>query len=314
MQEFFEAVRGIALILILLGFGYLLATFGWVKKEDSAFLTRFVVTVALPPYMVVHLTTSFTRDTLLELGKGLPVPVASMLLAYALGLTLAHILRIPQTKRGIFVVAFALSNTIFVGLPVCQVLFGEEATPFVLLYYMVNTTLFWTLGASSIALSGNPENSPSLSRVALRCILNPPFLAFFVGVTFVLLEYRLPGLVFEAARMVGNLTTPLSLLCVGTTVNVQQIRLSRDLILVLLGRFFLSPLLVLLVAQLFPLSPLMRNVFFVMSAMPVMMQSSLLARLYHADYEYATSLIAATTVLSALFIPLLKVWVVHLQP
>lgn len=314
MQEFFGAVRGIALILILLGFGYFLATLGWVKREDSEFLTRFVVTITLPPYMVVHLTTSFTRDTLLDLGRGLPVPVVSMLLAYFLGFILARALRIPQTKRGIFVVAFALSNTIFVGLPVCQALFGEEATPFVLLYYMVNTTLFWTLGALGIALSGNPGNSPSFSRVALRCILNPPFLAFFAGIILVLLEYRLPGLVFEAAKMVGNLTTPLSLLCVGTTVNVQQIRLDRDLIFVLLGRFLLSPLLVLLVAQFFPLSGLMRNVFFIMSAMPVMMQSSLLARLYHADYEYATGLIAATTALSALFIPLLKVWVVHLRP
>lgn len=312
MQEFFEAVRGIALILILLGFGYFLAALGWVKKEDSEFLTRFVVTIALPPYMVVHLTTSFTRDTLLGLGKGLLVPAVSMLLAYLLGLILAYVLRIPQTKRGIFVVAFALSNTIFVGLPVCQALFGEEATPFVLLYYMVNTTFFWTLGALGIALSGNSKNGPSFPRVALRCILNPPFLAFFLGITLVLLQYSLPKLIFEAAKMVGNLTTPLSLLCVGTTVNVRQVRCSKDLVFVLLGRFFLSPLLVLLVARFFPLSGLMRNVFFVMSAMPVMMQSSLLARLYQADYEYATGLIATTTVLSALFIPLLKIWVVHL--
>ncbi|MCS7243068.1 MAG: AEC family transporter [Candidatus Caldatribacterium sp.] len=312
MQEFFQAVQGIALILILLGFGYLLATFGWVKKEDSEFLTRFVVTIALPPYMVVHLTTHFTRDTLLDLGKGLPVPVVSMFLTYLLGLGLAYVLRLPPTKRGIFVVAFSLSNTIFVGLPVCQALFGEKATPFVLLYYMVNTTFFWTLGALGIALSGNPRKHLPLPKTVLQCVLNPPFIAFFVGIALILLQCPLPGIALEAAKMVGSLTTPLSLLCVGTTVNLRHIRLNRDLLLVLLGRFSLAPLLVLLVARLFPLSALMRNVFFVMSAMPVMMQSSLLARLYHADYEYATGLIAATTALSALVIPLLKVWVVHL--
>ncbi len=312
MQEFFQAVRGVALILILLGLGYFLAALGWVKKENSEFLTRFVVTITLPPYMVVNLTTNFTRARLLDLGKGLGVPVASMLLSYLSGLALARLFQIPMKRKGIFVVAFSLSNTIFVGLPVCQALFGEQATPFVLLYYMVNTTLFWTLGAFGIALSGNPEANLSFSKAVLQCILNPPFVAFFIGIGLVLLGYTLPGLVFETARMVGGLTTPLSLLCVGTTVNIRHIRLSRDVALVLLGRFLVSPLLVLLVARLFPLSELMRDVFLVMSAMPVMMQSSLLARLYRADYEYATSLIAVTTALSALAIPLLKVWVVRL--
>ncbi|MBC7216690.1 MAG: AEC family transporter [Candidatus Caldatribacterium sp.] len=314
MQEFFQAVRGVALILILLGFGYLLATLKWVTKENSEFLTRFVVAITLPPYMVVNLTTNFTRESLLELGRGLPVPVVSMLLAYLLGLGLANLFHIPLRRKGIFVVAFSLSNTIFVGLPVCQALFGEEATPFVLLYYMVNTTLFWTLGALGIALSGNPGEKLSLPKAALRCVLNPPFVAFFLGLMLVLLRYSLPQLLLEPAKMVGNLTTPLSLLCVGTTISAKHVRFTRDLGLVLLGRFFVSPLLVLCVAQFFPLSVFTRNVFFVMAAMPVMMQSSLLARLYGADYEYATGLIATTTALSALVIPLLKVWVVQLTP
>ncbi|MEN3203477.1 MAG: AEC family transporter [Atribacterota bacterium] len=314
MQEFLQAVRGVAVILILLGLGYLLGRTRLITKEHSEFLTRFVVTVTLPPYMVVHLTTNFTRETLLDLGRGLPVPIVSMLLAYLFGLGLAHAFRLPQTRRGIFIVAFSLSNTIFVGLPVCQALFGEEATPFVLLYYMVNTTLFWTLGALGIAFSGDQRGNPSFLRVALQCVLNPPFVAFFVGVILVLLQYSLPGIVFETAKMVGSLTAPLSLLCVGTTVNTKRIWLGKDLVPILLGRFVISPLLVLFIVQFFPLPTLMRNVFLVMSAMPVMMQSSLLARLYRADYEYATSLVAATTALSALVIPLLKVWVTRLQP
>ncbi len=88
-------------------------------------------------------------------------------------------------------------------------------------------------------------------------------------------------------------------------------RFTRDLAVVLLGRFLIAPLLVLLVAQFMPLPELARAVFIVMAAMPVMMQSSLLSRLYQADYEYATGLITASTALSALVIPLLKTGIQH---
>jgi predicted permease len=311
MQEFLQAARGILTILILLGVGYALACFRWVRKEESEFLARFVVYITLPPYMVVNITTSFTRTSLLHLGKGLPVPLFSMLSSYLCAVLLGHLLHLPAKRRGIFVVAFSLSNTIFVGLPVCQALFGERATPFVLLYYMVNTTLFWTLGAFGISSSGNPGQGFSFAE-ALRRILNPPFLAFFLGVVLVLFGLPLPPLLTETARLLGNLTTPLSLLCVGTTIDTKHLRLTRDLVLVLLGRFLISPLLVLAVAALFPLPELMKEVFIVMSAMPVMMQSSLLARVYSADYEYATGMITATTALSALVIPFLKVGIRHL--
>jgi hypothetical protein len=61
VATFFEAARGIFVILILLGLGYALARGKWIKKEESEFLARLVVYVALPPYMVVNITANFTN-------------------------------------------------------------------------------------------------------------------------------------------------------------------------------------------------------------------------------------------------------------
>lgn len=313
MQEFVQAAQGIFTILIILGVGYFLNRFEWIKKEESEFLARFVVYITLPPYMVVNIATNFTKDSLLGLAKALPVPFVSMFLAYLLAIVLGRNLRIPVNRRGIFLSAFSFSNTIFVGLPVCQVLFGESVTPFILLYYMVNTTFFWTLGALSIASSGNMHDDErfSLGRTVKR-LCNPPFVAFFVGLVLVLFRCPLPQIISSTGAKIGNITTPLSLLCVGTTVDFKKMQFTKDLIMVLLGRFVMSPLLVLLVARFIPLPQMAREVFVVMSAMPVMMQTSLLARVYQADHEYATSMITASTALSTLVIPLLKVGIQHL--
>ena len=55
---------------------------------------------------------------------------------------------------GTFASMFTLSNTIFIGLPVNFVLFGEGSLPYVLLNYIANTSFFWTIGAYSIARDG----------------------------------------------------------------------------------------------------------------------------------------------------------------
>lgn len=314
MAEFLQATQGVLTILTILGVGYSFHRFGWMREEESELLTRFVVAVTLPPYMVVNLTGNFTRESLFSLARVLPVPFLAMFLGYLLATLLGHFLHLPRRRRGVFLVAFSFSNTIFVGLPVAQVLFGEEATPLALLYYMVNTTLFWTLGAWNIVASGDTgtEKKRITGREMARRLVNPPFVAFFLGMGLLLLGVPLPGLLLRVSSILGNATTPLSLFCVGTTIDFRKLRLTGDLGVVLLGRFVVSPLLTLLVARFFFLPEPARSIFSVMASMPVMMQSSILARVYRADYEYATGLITASTALSALLIPLIRMAVPYL--
>ena len=51
----------------------------------------------------------------------------------------------------------AFSNSVFIGLPMNTGLFGDEAVPYVMAFYVVNTTLFWTIGNFVISKSGESE-------------------------------------------------------------------------------------------------------------------------------------------------------------
>ena len=46
---------------------------------------------------------------------------------------------------------FTCSNTIFIGLPINMAIFGSRAVPYVLIYYIANTTFFWTWGVYKIS-------------------------------------------------------------------------------------------------------------------------------------------------------------------
>jgi predicted permease len=269
------------------------------------------VGVALPAYMVANLMGGYDRAKLVAMLPGLPIPFAVMLLSYGLALALAAALRVRRERRGAFASMFALSNTIFVGLPVNLALFGEESLPYVLLYYIANTSLFWTIGVYGIASDGAALSGKSRPRLfsleSIKRIFSPPLTAFLASVALILLGVHLPKAAIELCKTVGSMTTPLSMLFIGIViarVEWKRVRLERDLVLVLLGRFLVAPGLLVLLARPMDLPLLMKQVFFVQAAMPAMTQTPILASAYGADAEYAGLGTALTTVLSLATIPL----------
>lgn len=75
------------------------------------------------------------------------------------------------------------------------------------------------------------------------------------------------------------------------------------------GRFMLAPIIMSLLVIPTPLPVLMKQVFIMQSAMPIMTNAPVVSRLYHADSEYASIMVAETTLLSLIMIPVLMVLV-----
>ena len=86
-------------------------------------------------------------------------------------------------------------------------------------------------------------------------------------------------------------------------VEWRKIRLDWDVLLVLAGRFLVSPLILILVVRRLDLPFLMKEVFLVQATMPAMTQTPILAESLGADAEYAGIGVSITTVLSLVSIP-----------
>ncbi|HET6450554.1 MAG TPA: AEC family transporter [Spirochaetia bacterium] len=308
------ALGNVLSIVLAIGLGYALAKRGWFKGESAAVIPRLVVGVALPAYMVSTLLGGYDAAKLVALLPGLLLPAVTLVATYGIGRALAALLRMSPGRRGTFSSMFALSNAIFVGLPVNLVLFGDKSLPYVLLYYMANTTLFWTIGVYGIARDGaavrHEARPPFFTRGSLRRIFSPPLVAFLAAIALILVGIKLPGFIMDFCRILGSMTTPLSMLFVGIVLSGvawKTIRLDRDILLVFAGRFLVAPGLLLLIAVPSPLPLLMKEVLFVQAAMPAMTQTPILAARYGADAEFAGLGTALTTVLSLVTIPLCKV-------
>jgi malate permease and related proteins len=308
------ALESVFSVILMIALGFVLAKRGWFEGSSSSLLSRLVVSLALPAYMISNLMGGYDRAKLLSMLPGLPIPFLAMLASYAIALLLAALIRVPRERRGTFASMFALSNTIFIGLPVNLLLFGDESLPYVLLYYIANTSLFWTIGVYGIALDGalrSGRPAPSLfSLEGAKRIFSPPLVGFLAAVIMILLGVKLPKSIMDCCKYMGSMTTPLSMLFIGiviSRVEWKKLRLDKDTLFVLAGRFLISPALLILLARPANLPLLMKEVFLVQAAMPAMTQTPILAETYGADSEYAGVATSLSTVLSLATIPLCMV-------
>ena len=309
MDIFLKSISGILVILGMILVGFVIGEKGWFDDKSRGLIAKLVTQIALPCYMLHTITQRFTAADLLKMLPALRFPALSMVVLLGIATAVAKIFAVRQDRRGLFVSMFFNSNTIFVGLPINQALFGDASIPYVLIYYMCNTTIFWTLGTYLIQRDGEGEAQFDL-KTSVKKVFSPPLMGFILGLVMVMLQIKLPAFLASDLQYLGNLTTPLSMIFIGLSVShvgVKQLVLGKDQLLILLGRFLVAPLLMATIVYWVPLPSLMKQVFIIQSAMPVMTNAPVVARLYGADSDYAAVMVTETTLATMVVIPILMV-------
>ena len=307
MDIFLRSISGILVILGMILVGFVIGEKGWFDDKSRGLIAKLVTQIALPCYMLYTITQRFTAADLLKMLPALRFPALSIVVLLGIATAVAKIFAVRQDRRGLFISMFFNSNTIFVGLPINQALFGDDSIPYVLIYYMCNTTFFWTLGTYLIQRDGEGEAQFDL-KTSVKKVFSPPLMGFILGLVMVMLQIKLPAFLASDLQYLGNLTTPLSMIFIGLSVShvgVKQLVLGKDQLLILLGRFLVAPLLMATIVYWVPLPSLMKQVFIIQSAMPVMTNAPVVARLYGADSDYAAVMVTETTLATMVVIPIL---------
>lgn len=309
MSVFLQSISGIVTIIIMVVVGYVLANRGWFDDKSSSLIARLVTQIGLPCYMIETIVGRFSANDLKTMLPQLRYPALSMVILLGIAMAFAQIFQVKKSHRGLFTSMFFNSNTVFVGLPINQALFGDASVPYVLVYYMCNTTFFWTIGLYLIQRDG--ELGRGLSwKDSLKKIFSAPLLGFMVGVALVLLGVKLPHFLLSDLIYLGNITIPLSMIFIGISISklgLSKLRLGKDNLLILLGRFVVAPLLMTFMVMPTKLPHLMKEVFIIQSAMPVMTNAPVVSKLYGADADYAAVMVTETTLMTLVVIPILMV-------
>ena len=311
MSLFLTSITSIIPIIAIIVLGYILQVKGWFGDDFGPNLSRLIMNVALPASIFVSVMKYLTLDKLISLSGGLLYTFVAFILGYIVAYIAVVVFKVRPGRRGTMINTFVNANTIFIGLPLNVALFGVQALPYFLIYYITNTISTWTLGVYLMTSDSKSGQSKKTSKFDWKKLLPAPLVGFLVALLFLLLRISIPDFVTNTLTYVGNIVTPLSLIYIGIVLakaGLNTIAFDKDTIVTLVGRFILAPLIMLLVLKFF--APNMATAefktFMIQSATPALAVLPILANQGKGDVEFSTNVVTLSTVLFIVVIPILQ--------
>lgn len=285
----------VLILFIVVLVGVLCRRLGYLTDETIRGITQMVINVTLPCMTVSNMQRPFSADVLINFLITLALSAACVLLALLATLFLFR--NRPHARRAVLANLQGFSNCGFMGYPIILAV-NPDWMIYAVAYNISFTFISWTVGVS---LYAGKENI-SLRRV----LLNPNIVSAAIGFIFFCTSFTLPSILSETLSMIGGLTTPLTMLLIGTRVYGVHLGDFKDIDyhLTALLRLVVQPLLVFFVMRLLPVSPAVAGTMFLLTAMPCGTMTAMQAELYGGDNVFAARAIAYSTLLSLITVPL----------
>lgn len=146
MAAFLTSVSSVVVIVLMMALGYILRKNGWFDDSFSSNISKLITQIALPASIFISVQDHLTRDGLGNLFQGLLFPALGVVIGYIIAWLTVKIFKIRPGRRGIFMNTVVNANTIFIGIPLNNALFGSKGLSYFLIYYIINTVSTWAFG------------------------------------------------------------------------------------------------------------------------------------------------------------------------
>lgn len=295
-----------ALVIILLG--AFARRVGVLRALDGPVLVQIVLYLAMPALVFRTMVISDLDRSLLL------VPLAGFLIhgvLLAAGFAGARVMTLDRPATGALVVASAVGNTGFFGIPLIAASGPELSVATAIMYDTFCTTvLTWTSTVAIASLFGNDETGERRFTWsgAGRNLLLPPTWALAAGLALNAAGVReLPDVVDRPVEILAGAVLPLVLLYVGLVLEVAAARRAwPQVTFALVMRFCAGPALGLVAVALLGLDGPVATTVVLMASMPTAMMSLVIGGWHELRTDIIAGAVVVTTLLSTLALPLIR--------
>lgn len=237
------------------------------------------------------------------------VSAAVVVVITLLGMVMALLLirKREGTNYSIERVVASAPNAGFMGIPLITAALGQEAMIYAAIYVALFQIFNWTYFAREL---GGPTHRPTVKKL----LTNPAIISIAVGFLCYALQVTLPTLMLNALDYLANLNTGLSMVVMGVflaNVKLRDLKFDRHAWWALALRLLVVPVVTLLLLKLLGVgalgaefsTPVMADV--IGCACPAAVVVILMSkRTGRCDPRYGSALVAASTLLSLITLPL----------
>ena len=288
----------IAVMLILIMLGFFFTKKGYLTEKGISEITTLLLNVVTPCVLLRAYHIPFERSKITNLLYGYIISI----LVHAFYICIVKLYFInckDKRKKTINETAAVYSNCGFMAIPLLEACFGKLGTFYGSSYLAVFNVVIWTVGL-------NRFKQTKLSR-GNKKIFNPGTIGVAMGLIFYITQLKLPVFAYNAVSFVADLNTPLAMLVIGNLLagsGILKAFKSLSVYKVLVFKLLLAPFIIAFPLKLIGADYTMAIAIIICAACPTAALVPIFAKKLNSDYDYATNITVASTLVSMLTIPL----------
>ncbi|OPJ56063.1 AEC family transporter [Alkalithermobacter paradoxus] len=304
-MNFITIFSQILVLFSLILIGYIANKKGIITKDSNKDFSGLILNVTLPALIIKSMQYSFSREMF---GKSMKI-LGISLLVYALAISFSFLItkmsKIEGKEKDVFQFLLIFPNVGFMGYPVINSIYGEIGVFYTSIFNMIFDLLIWTLGVMIMSRSSESKNNLKLKKI----ISTPGLIAVFIGYSLFLLSISLPKPIYDTLNLLGNATTPLAMIVVGSILAGSKMDMAfKNVKLTIISfiRLIFIPICVyFLLRNVLRLEGLLLGIPVIVFSMPSAANAAIFATRYDNDHILASQGVFLTTLFSVITIPLL---------
>jgi len=291
MSVIFKTMEVAFPVFAIIATGYVFAR---LKKIDLAPIVDLLLYITIPALVISSLSRKVLHT---ELVLTVVFSACGVVIATGLAAWLYLLITGKKGLRGFYLPTMFM-NTGNMGLPLALLAFGTDGLTVAVLYYVTMSILVYTAGI--YIASG---------RGGFREVLSLPLIyATVAAIALSAGHIAIPGPILTTIDMLGVATIPLMQLSLGYRLYSTKIsRPSATLAsaVIRIGGGFLTAL---IIVSLFNIGGVTGKVIILSSSMPSAVINFIISQRYNLNTDFVSSSVALSTLLSALTVPLILIW------
>lgn len=286
-------------LFILISIGFLCGKKGLINENAAKKMTDIVLYVVTPCVMISAFQKEFSGDTAIKIL--IAAAAAIVILVFSTLLARLVIRDKNESRKKVLQFSVIFSNCGFMSLPLQKELLGEDGWFYGSIFVAVFNIFVWTYGL--LDMSGDKKQL-SIKKL----VFNPGIMGAAVAMILFVCRIKLPEIVIQPVTHLANLNTPVPMLIIGFYLSRAKLKDAFSDVgtyIAMSLRLVIIPVIVTFIMALLKLDKTMMIAFVIACSAPTAASTTMFAAKFNRDVELSVGVVAASTILSIITMPLI---------
>lgn len=303
-MSFSKILTQVAVLFIIILVGYVIRKLDMLDESSTSKISNLVMSVFLPSMIISSMQIDYDKSMINKIFILLIVSLVAYAISIALAFLLKYIFK-NDSDLGIYQYVLIFSNIAYMGYPVVGAVLGQEAIFYTAIYNLPFNFFTFTIGIYLLSKGKSDDY-----KFSFKSIINPAIIAVIIGFTLFVTKIRLPEFINQPFELLGSVTTPLSMLVIGSMLAsspAKECFTNSKLYFITFLRLILMPIIIYFIFKGRVTDSLIAAIPVVMTCMPAAANTAIMANQYDSNPVLASQCVFLTTLFSVVTIPIISI-------